>query len=81
MANARSTGSRQFSENKLRIVFSDGDIVNFIYDRGIVRSEKDITKTPDQAYFDKVGKVLRATDPNWENYTANIKRYRNRLNQ
>ena len=36
-----------YSENVLRTVFSDGDIVNFIYDRGIVRSEKDITKTPD----------------------------------
>ena len=35
-------------------------IVNYVYSNGIDTYEKDITSTPDQAYFTKEGQILRA---------------------
>ena len=47
-------------------MFSDGRIVNTIWDRNDKMAYRDITDNPDQAFFDKNGNSLKAEDPNWE---------------
>ena len=38
---------------------------NYTYDKHRITSRKDVTSTPEDAYYTRDAKALKAFDPNW----------------